>query len=97
MPNYIVLANFTEQGIRNVKQTTQRAEALKAEAEKLGVKVKDFFWTLGSCDVVTVFEAPDDETITRLMLQVGSLGNVRTQTLRAFTREEMDGILAKLP
>jgi uncharacterized protein with GYD domain len=96
MATYIVLTNFTEQGIRNVKDTTKRADAAKELAAKFGVTMKDFYWTLGSYDVVLVCEAQDDAALTAFGLAVGSAGNVRTQTLRAFTRDEMNGVLAKL-
>ena len=96
MTTYIVLASFTDQGIRNVKDTTKRADAVRELAKKFGVTAKEFFWTLGSYDVVSIFEAPDDASMTALGLAVGSGGNVRTQTLRAFSRDEMNGVLAKL-
>src|SRR6266508_6913872 len=96
MATYIVLTSFTDQGIRNVKDTTKRADAVKELARKFGVTAKEFFWTLGSYDVVAVFEAPDDVSVTALGLAICAAGNVRTQTLRAFSREEMNGVLAKL-
>ena len=96
MATYIVLTSFTDQGIRNVKETTKRADAVKELAKKFGITAKEFFWTLGSYDVVAIFEAPDDASITALGLAIGAGGNIRTQTLRAFSREEMNGILAKL-
>ena len=96
MATYIVLTNFTDQGIRSVKDTTKRADAVKELATKFGVTAKEFFWTLGSHDVVVVFEAPDDESMTALGLAIGAAGNVRTETLRAFSRKEMDGVLAKM-
>jgi uncharacterized protein with GYD domain len=96
MPHYIVLSNFTEQGIRSVKDSTKRADAVKDLAKKYGITAKEFYWTLGTYDVVVVFDAPDDASMTALGLAIGSLGNVRTQTMRAFSREEMNGILAKL-
>jgi uncharacterized protein with GYD domain len=97
MASYIALMNFTEQGIRSVKQTTQRAEAAEALARKFGVTFKSIQWTLGAYDVVAQLEAPDDQTLTAFELAIGSQGNVRTQTLRAFTRDEVNAILAKLP
>ncbi len=97
MATYIALVSFTEQGIRNIKQTTERAKALSAAAAKLGVKVKDVYWTLGEYDAVFVAEAPNDEAITALSVSVGSLGNIRTQTMRAYSAEEMNKILVKLP
>jgi uncharacterized protein with GYD domain len=96
MATFVVLTNFTDQGIRNVKDSTKRADAVREMAKKFGVTAKEFFWTLGSYDVVAIFEAPDDATITAFGLAIGSGGNVRTQTMRAFSREEMNGILAKL-
>ena len=96
MATFIVLTNFTDQGIRNVKDSAKRADAVKEMAKKFGVTTKEFFWTLGSHDVVAIFEAPDDASMTAFGLAIGSAGNVRTQTLRAFSREEMNGILAKL-
>ena len=96
MATYIVLANFTDQGIRNVKETTKRADAVRKMAKKFGVSVKEFFWTLGSYDVVLIFEAPDDASMTAFGLAIGEKGNVRTQTLRAYSKEDMDEILRKL-
>jgi len=96
MATYIVLSSFTDQGIRNVKDTTKRADAVRDSAAKFGVKVNEIYWTLGSYDVVAIFQAPDDASITALALSLGSSGNVRTQVLRAFDRDEMKGILGKL-
>jgi len=96
MPTYIVLASFTEQGIKNVKDSPKRADAFKDGAKKAGATVKELFWTLGQYDIVAVVEAPDDATITALGLSTGRQGNVRTQTLRAFSAGEMQGILGKV-
>jgi uncharacterized protein with GYD domain len=96
MATYIVLSSFTDQGVRSVKDTTKRAEAVRELAKKFGVTAKEIFWTLGRHDVVAIFEAPDDASMTALGLALGAAGNVRTETLRAFSREEMNGILAKL-
>jgi uncharacterized protein with GYD domain len=96
MATYIVLTQFTEQGVRGAKETTKRADAVKDLARKFGVTAKEFYWTLGSYDVVVIFDAPDDASITALGLAIGAQGNVRTQTMRAFSRDEMNGILAKL-
>ena len=95
MATYIVLGNFTEQGIRNVKDTTKRAEALREMAKKTGVTVKEIYWTLGQYDIMTIVEAPNDESVTALGLSISALGNVRTQTLRAFSVEEIGRILGK--
>ena len=97
MATYIGLVNFTEQGIRNVKQTTERAKTFIAGAAKLGVTVKETYWTMGAYDVVFVAEASNDEAISALALSLGSQGNVLTQTMRAYSADEMSRILAKLP
>jgi uncharacterized protein with GYD domain len=94
---YISLWNFTDQGIRTVKDTTKRAEVLKEMAQKAGVTVKDIYWTLGAYDGVSIFEAPSEEAIAALGLAVGTLGNLRTQILRGFSLDEMKGVLGKLP
>ena len=96
MATYIVLTSFTDQGIRNIKDTTKRADAVREAAKKMGITVKDFYWTVGQYDVVVVFEAPDDASITALALAIGAQGNVRTQTMRAYNRDEMSKVLAKL-
>jgi uncharacterized protein with GYD domain len=96
MATYIALANFTDQGIRNVKDTLKRAEAFKEAARKLGVAVKDVYWTLGRYDMLAIAEAPDDASITALTLAMASAGNIRTQTLRAFGAGEMKQILDKI-
>jgi uncharacterized protein with GYD domain len=96
MATYIVLGSFTDQGVRTVKDTTKRAEALRDLGKKFGVTVKDVYWTLGQYDVATVLEAPDDAAITALGLTLGALGNIRTQTLRAFSADEMGKILTKM-
>lgn len=96
MATYIVLGQFTDQGIRNVKETTRRAEALKEMAKRVGAAVKEVYWTLGQYDVVTVVEAPDDVSATALLLSIGALGNVRTQCLRAFSADEMGRIVGKM-
>jgi len=96
MATYIMLANFTEQGIRNVKASPDRAKAVGEMAKKCGVTIKDVYWTLGSYDVVAIYEAPDEASVTALGLSIGVQGNVRTQTLRAFTHDEIKGIIGKI-
>lgn len=97
MATYISLVHFTDQGIRHIKQTTERAKSLIAVASKLGIKIKETYWTMGAYDAVFVADAPNEEAIAALTLSLGSLGNVRTQTMRAYSAEEMKKILAKLP
>ena len=96
MPTYILLGNFTDQGIRNVKDTAKRAEAVRALAKKAKVTVKDMYWTLGRYDVVAILDAPDEATVASLGLSIGAAGNVRMQTLRAFTEAEIGPILGKV-
>jgi uncharacterized protein with GYD domain len=96
MATYIVLGHFTEQGIRTINDTVKRSEAFKELAKTVGATAKDLFWTIGQYDVVAIVDAPNDEAITLLGLKMGKLGNIRTETLRAFSRTEMEGILGKL-
>ncbi len=96
MAMYVGLIQFTDQGIRNIKKTIKRGDAAMAEAKKMGMKIVEEFWTMGSYDVVIVVDAPNDETMSAFMLKIGSLGNVKSHTMRAFRREEMEGILAKI-
>jgi uncharacterized protein with GYD domain len=93
---FIVLASFTDLGIKNVKETIERAEAFKRMANKAGATVKDMYWTMGSRDVVVICEGPDDETATALALSVATRGNIRSETLRAFSIEEMKAILNRV-
>ena len=92
---YIMLLQWTDQGIRNFKDTTRRADAAKREAERIGGKLT-VYWTFGKYDMVCILEAPNDEAAMEFGLRVGSLGNVRTTTLTAFTEEEIAKIIGKL-
>jgi uncharacterized protein with GYD domain len=96
MATYVMLAQFTERGIMNVKNTAQRAEEFKLMAIRHGAGVRQTFWTLGLYDVIAIVEAPDEMTMTALGLSLGALGFVRTQTLRAFSETEMQTILRKM-
>jgi uncharacterized protein with GYD domain len=96
MATYVTLANFTDQGIRNVKESPDRLAAFRAMADKAGVTVKSVHYTVGSYDIVTVVEG-SDEAVTAALLKLGSLGNIRTQTMRAFSPEEIKGIIGKIP
>ena len=95
MATYITLFSWTEQGIRGVKDTVKRAAKFNAAIKKAGGKVKDIYWTMGRHDGVIVYDAPDDETATALMIGGGAQGNVRTETLRAFDQRAMKKILSK--
>ncbi len=96
MATYIALANFTDQGVRNIHESPKRYQAFKAMAEKLGVTVKSTHYTVGQYDMVLVLEGADD-AVTAALLKVGSLGNVRTQTLRGFSVDEMQQMISKMP
>jgi uncharacterized protein with GYD domain len=97
MATYITVGNFTDQGIRGVRDTTKRAAAVREAARKAGVTMKEIYWTMGQFDVIVIFEAPDDASMSVVSLAIGAAGNVRGQTLRAYAREEMDVILRKMP
>ena len=96
MATYIALLNFTEQGIREIKGSTKRAENFTKSAKKAGVTVRDIFWTVGGFDGVLILDAPDDASAASVLIGLGSAGNVRTQTLRAYNRQEMESILGKV-
>ncbi len=97
MATYINLLRFTQRGIENIKESPARVESARKTYEQLGAKVKDFYCVMGQYDAVLVAEAPDDETIAKIQLALGSLGNVRSETLRAFTEKEYRKIVADLP
>jgi uncharacterized protein with GYD domain len=97
MATYVSLLSWTDQGIRAAKETLDRAIAADELAQNMGGRLKDIYWTLGVYDIVTVTEFPDDETAEAFLLALGGLGNVRTTTLRAFTGDEMAGVLGKVP
>jgi uncharacterized protein with GYD domain len=96
MAKYVILINWTEQGVRSVTETTQRAEQVREMIEQLGGRMQTLLWTQGRYDLVGIIEAPDDETAAAVGLRAGMVGAVRTETLRAYDAEEMGRILAKL-
>jgi uncharacterized protein with GYD domain len=95
MARYVVLIDWTEQGVANFKDSVDRYEAAQAQFQQLGVSFQDVYWTLGQHDIVGVVEAPDDESLAAALLQLGSQGNVRTKTMRAFSQDEMRGVIGK--
>ena len=97
MPKYVVLVNWTEQGAKAARETVQRAERVGQLAEQLGGRMELLLWTLGRYDLVGVIDMPSDEAFAALGLQVGMTGATRTESLRAFTAEEVTGILQQLP
>ena len=96
MPTYVILGNWTDEGISNVRGTVERTERVEQLAQKYGGRLVQTYWTVGPYDLVAIVEAPDDESATAFLLELGSLGNVRTTTLRAYNREEMSGIIERL-
>ena len=96
MPTYVSLINWTDQGVKNSKDSVDRAQKAEQMMAKLGVKFKSIYWTVGPYDIVSVVEADDDESATAALLALGAQGNVRTTTMRAYDADAMAGILAKL-
>ncbi len=96
MPTYVVLMNWTDQGVRTARDTVHRREQAAALAQKYGASIEQVYWTVGPYDLVTVVEAPDDESATAMLLELASAGNLRTTTLRAYGREEMSRIIERL-
>jgi uncharacterized protein with GYD domain len=97
MPTFVTLGKWTDQGIRNVKDSPKRRQAFEDKITSMGGKVKDAYLVLGDYDIVVVTEVPNDETAAKLALGTAMQGNMRTTTMRAFSREEMDKIIGSLP
>ncbi len=97
MPTYISLINYTEQGIRDIKDAPKRVTAAKKLLASMGGKMRGYYLTLGSYDIVTVAEAPDDETAAKFVLTIAAAGNVRTTTLKAFPEADFRKIIDSLP
>jgi uncharacterized protein with GYD domain len=96
MSTYVVLGTWTDQGIRNVKETPKRENTFRELCEKFDARVKDVYRTMGRYDVVAIVDAPNDVAMSSILYSVGSWGTIRTETLRAFTRQETDQALAKM-
>jgi uncharacterized protein with GYD domain len=96
VPTYVALMNWTDQGIRSVKDTVQRRDQADALAQKHGASIEQVYWTVGPYDLVCILDAPDEESATAMVLELGSAGNLRTLTLRAYGREEMSGIIGRI-
>jgi uncharacterized protein with GYD domain len=97
MPSYVALLDWTDQGIRSFKDSVHRYEASQRQFEELGIRFTDVRWCLGGHDIVAIIDAPDDETLATALLSLGSLGNVRSTTMRAFSHDEMLSIVSKAP
>jgi uncharacterized protein with GYD domain len=95
MPSYITLMNWTDQGVKVFKETIDRVDAAREALSPAGIKIKDVHWTVGTYDLIVSFEAPDEETLAAALLRLASQGGIRTTTLRAFTADEMKGVIAK--
>jgi uncharacterized protein with GYD domain len=96
MAKYIVLSNWTDQGIKTVKESPARLDKAREAAKKLGCELKKFYMTIGAHDMVVIFEAPDDETMAKLALTIGGAGNVRTTTLKAFSEDSYRKIVGSV-
>jgi uncharacterized protein with GYD domain len=97
MLTYVVLAQFTDQGIRAIKNSPQRATQAAELAKSFGCEMKQIYWTTGEYDLVTIVEAADEQSLMSFGCALGSAGNIRTQSLRAFTKDEFSAIVGKLP
>ncbi len=95
MATFVSLINWTDQGIKNFRDTAKRADAFAELVEKLGGSVKGVYWTLGEYDLIAITEAPDAETATAVLLELGSAGNIRSTTLQAFDRDGIQRIISK--
>ncbi len=96
MPTYVNLVNWTDQGIRNIKEAPQRIDAFKKAVEAAGGRVNGFYFTMGKYDIVTIVDVPSDEAIANILLSTGSKGNIRTETMKAFTEVQFRNILTKM-
>lgn len=97
MATYIILINYTQEGIQKVKDSPKRLDGAKTLARKFGAELRDFYLCMGAYDIVVVVEAPDDETVVKFVLAVSSLGYIRTTTLKAFSESEFRKIVEALP
>jgi uncharacterized protein with GYD domain len=95
MPTYVILMNWTDQGARADRDAVRRREHADALAEKYGARIEKAYWTMGHYDIVAIIEAPDDESVTAMMLELTAEGNIRTSTLRAFDHDQMQAIIQR--
>ena len=97
MAKYVVLMNWTDQGVKNAKDTVKRARAARPAFEAMGVQMREVYWAIGPYDIVAMVDAPDDEAMTKAGLALAMQGNLRSTTMRVFGEQEMEGILKGLP
>ena len=96
MPTYMLLVNWTDQGIRNIKEAPQRMDAFKKAVDAVGGKLNGFYFTMGKYDIVTIIDAPNDEALANIALSTGSKGSIRSETMKAFTEDQFRKILTKV-
>ena len=97
MPTYITLARWTQKGLENVKEAPSRLDMAKEAYKAMGAEIKEMYLVMGEYDMVVISEGPDDQTMAKLLLSIGSQGSSRGETLRAFTEDEYRKIIAALP
>lgn len=97
MPTYFSLLNWTDQGIKNVKDSPKRLDAVKKSIKELGGDLKVFYMLQGENDLMWIVDMPNDEALAKLLLKIGSAGNIRTTTMRAYPEEEYRKIIGGLP
>ena len=95
MARYVVILDWTEKGVASFQESVTRYESSQEQFQQFGVSFQDVYWTLGEHDIVSIVEAPDDESLAAALLQLGSGGNVRTHTMRAFSQDEMRSVIEK--
>ena len=95
MPTYVVLMNWTDQGVSADRDAVRRRDHADSVAQKYGARVEQAYWTMGHYDIVAIIEAPDDESVTAMMLELTAEGNIRTSTLRAFDHDQMQAIIQR--
>ena len=96
MPRYISLVSYTQEGIKHVKDTGKRSRLFAQKVKKKGITMRETYWTVGTFDIVHIFDAPDDAAAAAVGFALGSMGNVRTITLRAFNFDEMQSVIANV-
>jgi uncharacterized protein with GYD domain len=97
MPTYVSLLRYTQEGVKNIKESPARLDAAKKLFQSMGAELKQWYLTMGQYDAVVIAEGPDDDTVAKLVLMIGAQGNIRTETFRAFTEDEYRKVIAALP
>ncbi len=97
MPTYVSLIQFTQKGIESIKESPKRLDTARKAFEAEGAKLKEFYLVMGEYDIVIVVDAPNDEVVAKVSLMLGSKGNVKTRTSRAFTESEYRKLIQSLP